>query len=223
MKIVIPGGSGQVGTMLARAFHRDGHEVVVLSRTPGAAPWRTAAWDAADRRPVGGGAGGRGRRHQPGRAQRQLPLHARRTAAQIMDSRVDSTRAVGAGDHARRPSAARLAAGQHRDHLRPPLRRAQRRGDRASWAATEPDAPDTWRFSIDGGDAPGSTRSPRRTRRAPARCALRSAMVMSPDRGGIFDTLLGLVRLRAGRDGRRAGGSTSRGSTKRTSSAPSAG
>ena len=32
MKIVIPGGSGQVGTMLARAFHRDGHEVVVLSR-----------------------------------------------------------------------------------------------------------------------------------------------------------------------------------------------
>lgn len=40
MKIVIPGGSGQVGTILARAFHRDGHEVVVLSRSPGAAPWR---------------------------------------------------------------------------------------------------------------------------------------------------------------------------------------
>ena len=32
MKIVIPGGSGQVGTILARAFTADGHEVVVLSR-----------------------------------------------------------------------------------------------------------------------------------------------------------------------------------------------
>ena len=30
MKIVIPGGTGQVGTVLARAFHGDGHEVVVL-------------------------------------------------------------------------------------------------------------------------------------------------------------------------------------------------
>ena len=32
MKIVIPGGSGQVGTILARAFHHGGHDVVVLSR-----------------------------------------------------------------------------------------------------------------------------------------------------------------------------------------------
>ena len=27
MKIVIPGGSGQVGTILARAFHAEGQEV----------------------------------------------------------------------------------------------------------------------------------------------------------------------------------------------------
>ena len=40
MKIVIPGGTGQVGTVLARAFQRDGHEVVVLSRTAAVAPWR---------------------------------------------------------------------------------------------------------------------------------------------------------------------------------------
>ena len=46
MKVVIPGGTGQVGTVLARAFHRDGHEVVVLSRTPRAAPWRVLPWDA---------------------------------------------------------------------------------------------------------------------------------------------------------------------------------
>src|SRR5438034_508799 len=45
MKIVIPGGSGQVGTVLARAFHADGHEVVVLSRHPDARPWRVVRWD----------------------------------------------------------------------------------------------------------------------------------------------------------------------------------
>ena len=46
MKLVIPGGSGQVGSMLARALVADGHEVVVLSRQPKEARWRTVAWDA---------------------------------------------------------------------------------------------------------------------------------------------------------------------------------
>ena len=40
MKVVIPGGSGQLGQVLARAFHQKGHEVVVLSRTPASKPWR---------------------------------------------------------------------------------------------------------------------------------------------------------------------------------------
>ncbi|MEX2016787.1 MAG: NAD-dependent epimerase/dehydratase family protein, partial [Candidatus Hydrogenedentales bacterium] len=57
MKIVLPGGSGQVGGVLARAFHARGHEVLVLSRESRASqgkasprkttPWRTAAWDGA--------------------------------------------------------------------------------------------------------------------------------------------------------------------------------
>src|SRR5215467_9225895 len=47
MKIVIPGGTGQVGTVLARAFVADGHEVVVLSRNPGKASWRIVHWDGA--------------------------------------------------------------------------------------------------------------------------------------------------------------------------------
>jgi len=34
VKIVIPGGSGQVGTLLRRTLVADGHEVVVLSRDP---------------------------------------------------------------------------------------------------------------------------------------------------------------------------------------------
>src|SRR5262245_11547303 len=45
MKVVIPGGSGQVGTILARAFHQDGDEVVNCSRNPLKAPWRVVARD----------------------------------------------------------------------------------------------------------------------------------------------------------------------------------
>lgn len=45
MKIVIPGGNGQVGNILARAFHANGHEVVVLSRSPRPAAWRVRRWD----------------------------------------------------------------------------------------------------------------------------------------------------------------------------------
>lgn len=46
MKVVIPGGSGQVGTVLARALQGDGHEVVVLSRAATKASWGVVTWDA---------------------------------------------------------------------------------------------------------------------------------------------------------------------------------
>jgi len=46
MKVVIAGGSGQVGTVLARAMHAVGHEVVVLSRRPVTLRWRMVSWDA---------------------------------------------------------------------------------------------------------------------------------------------------------------------------------
>ena len=94
MKIVIPGGTGQVGTLLARAFAADGHEVVVLSRTPTPAPWRVVHWDAET---VGDWAGeldgadavinlaGRSVNCRYSAANRKL----------ILDSRVNSTRAVG--------------------------------------------------------------------------------------------------------------------------------
>jgi NAD(P)-dependent dehydrogenase (short-subunit alcohol dehydrogenase family) len=49
MRIVIPGGSGQVGTVLARAFHAQGHDVVVLSRRAAIRPWRVVQWDGSSR------------------------------------------------------------------------------------------------------------------------------------------------------------------------------
>ena len=45
LRIVIPGGSGQVGQMLARYFQERGHHVTVLTRGPYTAPWQTVHWD----------------------------------------------------------------------------------------------------------------------------------------------------------------------------------
>ena len=51
LRIVIPGGSGQVGQMLARHFHERGDAVTVLSRDPRPAPWKTVAWDGSNAGP----------------------------------------------------------------------------------------------------------------------------------------------------------------------------
>src|SRR6478752_3503244 len=45
MKIVIAGGTGQVGNILARHFHQNGHAVAVLSRSLRTTPWRVVQWD----------------------------------------------------------------------------------------------------------------------------------------------------------------------------------
>ena len=45
MRIVLPGGSGQVGQLLSRHFAEQGHDVVVLSRSGTAAAGRALAWD----------------------------------------------------------------------------------------------------------------------------------------------------------------------------------
>jgi len=45
LRIVLPGGSGQVGQLLARHFQQQGHHVTVLTRGPYTAPWQTVHWD----------------------------------------------------------------------------------------------------------------------------------------------------------------------------------
>jgi uncharacterized protein len=47
LRIVLPGGSGQVGQMLAAYFQERGHHVTVLTRGPYTAPWQTVHWDGA--------------------------------------------------------------------------------------------------------------------------------------------------------------------------------
>ena len=140
--------------------------------------------------------------------------------AAMMDSRVRSTRVVGeAIAQAARPPA-RVDPGQHGDDLRPPFGPAH--DEHGTIGGKEPGAPDTWRFSIEVATAwerALDAASTPRTRKV----ALRSAMTMSPDRGGVFDTLLGAGAARPRRHVAATAGSSSRGCITRTSLAPSAG
>jgi uncharacterized protein (TIGR01777 family) len=201
MKIVLPGGTGQVGGMLAREFLAQGHDVVVLSRGSQGGPARTVSWDG---RTVGTWAreldGADVVINLAGRSVncRYTPENLR----QMMDSRVDSTRAVGqaiaqAGNPPRvwlQMSTATIYA--HRFDAPNDEATGRIGGD-------EPDAPGYWRQSIDIAKAWEATQQEASTPRT-RKVALRTGMVMSPDPGGVFEVLLRLVRFRLG--GASAGG-----------------
>lgn len=104
MRVILPGGSGQVGTVLARHFHAVGHEVIVLSRAANDGqgpssraanpPWRVVAWDAATLGPWAAHIDGADVViNLAGRSVNCRYNQANRRA--IMDSRVNSTRVVG--------------------------------------------------------------------------------------------------------------------------------
>lgn len=195
MRIVIPGGSGQVGTLLARAFHGDGHEVVVLSRRPQPSPWRVLRWDARTRGDwTAELEGADAVINLAGRSVncRYTPAHRK----EILESRVFSTQVVGESiGRCRCPPGVWLQASTATIYAH----RFDAPNDEASGllGGAEPGAPDTWRFSIEvakAWEAALDAASTPHTRKV----KLRSAMTMSPDPGGIFDTLLRLVRLGLG-------------------------
>ena len=195
MKIVIPGGTGQVGTVLARAFQKDGHEVVVLSRTKIGIPWNVVEWDG---RTLGDWASELdGADVVINLAGRSVNCRYNETnRRQMMDSRLDSTRAVGeAISRATNPPKVWLQASTATIYAH----RYDAPNDDVTGiiGGHERDAPDTWNFSIDV-----ATSWERVTNEAQMpntrKVLMRSAMIMSPDRGGIFDTLLTLVRLDLG-------------------------
>lgn len=191
MKIVLPGGTGQVGTLLARAFAADGHEVVMLSRTVHNVPWRVVRWDAQTLGPWAAEIDGADVViNLAGRNVNCRYTPANRRA--IMDSRVHSTRVVGqAIAQAAQPPRVWLQSSTATIYAH----RYDAPNDEAHGriGGHEPDAPATWRFSIDVATAWEQALDEAvvpRTRKV----ALRSAVIMSPDRGGPFDILLGLVR-----------------------------
>ncbi len=191
MKIVIPGGTGQVGRLLARAFHAGGHEVVTLSRNLVSAPWRTIVWDAHN---LGDWAaefeGADAVINLAGRNVNCRYTPANRRA--IKESRVESTRAVGrAIARASKPPRVWLQMSTATIYAhRYDAPNDERTG---VMGGSEANSPDTWRFSIDVATAWERAADEAATPRT-RKVLMRSAMVMSTDEGGVFDTLLGLVR-----------------------------
>jgi uncharacterized protein len=191
MKIVVAGGSGQIGTLLARSFHQRGHSVVALVRKIEPAAWQVLQWDG---KTLGSWAeslngcdvlinlAGRSVNCRYGSANRKA----------ILDSRVLSTRALHqAIASVDTPPPVWLNASTatiYRHALDRPM--DERNG---KLGGNEPGAPDTWNFSIEVAkaweEAFFSTDTPH-TRKV----ALRSAMTFSPDSGGVFDVFLSLVR-----------------------------
>jgi uncharacterized protein len=111
---------------------------------------------------------------------------------EILASRVDSTRVVGAAiAAASQPPRVWLQASTATIYAH----RYDAANDEATGilGGTEPGVPETWRFSIDVATAWERTLDEAPTPRT-RKVKLRAAIVLSPDRGGIFDTLLGLVR-----------------------------
>lgn len=191
MKVLIPGGSGQVGTILARALHGDGHDVVVLARQPRIRPWRVVGWDGATLGPWSREVDGSDVViNLAGRSVncRYTSTHRR----EILDSRVKSTRIVGeAIAAARRPPRTWLQASTATIYAH----RYDGPNDELTGliGGYEPGAPSAWNFSIDVAQAWERALEEAVTPRT-RKVALRSAMTMSPDPEGIFETLLTLVR-----------------------------
>jgi uncharacterized protein (TIGR01777 family) len=191
MRIVLPGGSGQVGSILARHFHGQGHDVTVLTRAPAPSLWRTLPWDGATVGPwVDALDGSDLCINLAGRSVNCRYNAANR--AEIMNSRVDSTRIVGKVIASLAHPPALWMNASTATFYRHALDRPQDEftGDAGG---NEPGAPEQWNFSIDVAKAWETafyeTSTPR-TRKI----ALRSAMTFSPDPGGVFDVLLSLVR-----------------------------
>jgi uncharacterized protein (TIGR01777 family) len=195
MRIVIPGGTGQIGGVLTRHFTAAGHDVTVLSRAPGTdaagrplVQWDTrtpGAWHAAiDGADVVVNLAGRSvdcRYHAENRRQ-------------IMDSRVDSTKAVGEAI-----CAATNPPGVWLQMSTATLYRHSLDADQTEAGTLGPgeNDPDTWHFShavADAWEAAATGFELPSTRLV----LLRSAMMMSPDKGGVFDVLRRLAKLGLG-------------------------
>jgi uncharacterized protein (TIGR01777 family) len=203
-RIVIPGGDGHLGRLLARRFSSQGHSVTTLTRSPRRLTatsqrkppgkpnaWKTAIWDGRSFGPWVG---------ELEDADLLINLAGRSVdcrytvdnRANILRSRVESTTILGSAIQSMRfPPRLWLNASTATIYRHS----FNREMDEATGelGGNEPGTPESWRFSIEvarqwersffAPDTPGTRK-----------VALRSAMVMSVEPGGVFEVLLRLVR-----------------------------
>lgn len=182
-----------MGQLLARAFQGDGHDIVILTRRlASGSAGRSVLWDA---RTLGNWSA------ELEEADVVINLvgksvncrYTARNREEITRSRVDSTKAIGlAIARAQRPPRLWLQAGTATIYAH----RYDTAHDEASGflGGNEEDVPETWRFSIDVAKAWERAFNEAPPAPLTRKVLLRSALILSPDRRGIFDVLLGLVR-----------------------------
>jgi uncharacterized protein len=195
MKIIIPGGSGHLGTLLTRAFRDKGHDVIVLTRD------RNQAGVLWDGRTVGPWAtlfeGADAVINLAGRS-----VDCRYTARnreEILRSRVESTRVVGEAIAAcTNPPPVWLQMSTATIYAH----RFDGNNDEYNGiiGGEEPDAPETWRFSIEVAKAWEQALDEAPTP-ATRKVKMRTAMVMSAMPGGPFQVMRRHTRLGFGRFG----------------------
>lgn len=207
-KVVIPGGTGHLGRILCRYFHGAGDHVTVLGRS---APERArrdlapgvnyARWNGRD--PGAWCAAIDGADVVVNLAGRTVDCRYNKTNLQeMLSSRVDSARAVGAAiESAAAPPALwlQMSTATVYAHTHGPA------NDEASGVigGREPGVPSYWGFSVHIAE---EWERMQREAKTPAtrKVALRTAMVMSAERGGPFATMRRLARCGLG--GSIAGG-----------------
>jgi uncharacterized protein len=200
LRIVLPGGSGHLGELLARFFQERGHHVTVLTRSPYAAPWRTVHWDGEH---IGAWVadleGADVCINLAGRS-----VNCRFTARNreaVYNSRIHSTALLGSviAELAEPPWVWLNAstATIYRHALDRPMDELAGEYGGDELIGRRRRAPEKWNYSVqvamDWEAAFFAAFTPR-TRKV----ALRTAMVMSATPGGAFAALLNLVRLSLG-------------------------
>ena len=206
LRIVLPGGSGQVGQVLARYFQERGHHITVLTRGPYTAPWQTVHWDGRNLGPwteylegadVCINLAGHSVNCRYGPTNRQ----------EIYASRIQTTRLLGyvIATLADPPkvwlNASTATIYRHSIDRDMDEATGELGGNEAisRWRR----APDTWNFSINVAkdwEAAFFAAKTARTRKV----ALRSAITFSPQPGAAFGIFSNLVRLGLG--GRQGNG-----------------
>jgi hypothetical protein len=200
LRIVLPGGSGQVGEALARYFQQRGHHVTVLTRGPYTPPWQTVHWDGEHSGPwVETLEGTDLCINLSGRS-----INCRYNAANrksLYNSRIGTTRllnhVIGTMADPPRLWLNASAVSFYRHSTDTLLDEATGEPGGHEWITKRRRAPESWNFVSklvqDWEAAFFETETPR-TRKL----ALRSAIVMSPVPGSAFAVLSNLVRVGLG-------------------------